>query len=159
MPQKEREILFSAEMVRTVLKETKIQIHRVANPQPYMLPQCDYVDGIWYAEDKYGYSHPVPCPYGQPGDRLWVRETWRTSAAYNPYSPSQIDPGAPVLWVADGSCRENGPINWGKTRPSTHMPRWARRITLELVSASWGKILRKNEPKPWVWVIKLRKET
>jgi hypothetical protein len=78
------------------------------------------------------------CPYGQPGDRLWVREAWavgkpcddirpRDLAEYNDESSQlAVDYKADAhrIWGDTGDC--------GKTRPGIHMPRWASRITLEV---------------------------
>lgn len=63
------------------------------------------------------------CSYGRPGDRLWVRET-------HSFVPDSEEPAgcSQVLYAASGE----GP--YGKWRPSIHMPRWASRILLEIVS-------------------------
>jgi hypothetical protein len=93
---------------------------------------------------------PTNCPYGQPGDRLWVKETWRTALSLDDLSPMGIaekcldagysSPWAPLEYVADGQ-RNGSWRGWGdavekagpgKTRVSIHMPRWASRITLEI---------------------------
>jgi len=137
---KETGILFSGPMVRAIREDRKTQTRRVIKPQPYFNDRsrlawkccgsfADPVAGKT-AEEMIA-SH---CPYGGPGDRLWVRETWRTSMAYDQFAPSQIDSGAPVLWVADNAPKLNGPQSWGKLRPYIFMPRWASRITLEIVS-------------------------
>ena len=80
----------------------------------------------------------IACPYGQPGDRLWVRETWQ-SVPFGPHrdwpgcpdlrpqKPSEWNRTAVVIWRADGEMP--GPEIWS---PSIHMPRWASRITLEI---------------------------
>lgn len=80
----------------------------------------------------------IRCPYGQPGDRLWVRETWQ-SVPFGPHrdwpgcpdlrpqKPSEWNRTAVVIWRADGEMP--GPEIWS---PSIHMPRWASRITLEI---------------------------
>lgn len=113
----ERPILFSAPMVRAILEGRKTQTRRIVKHQP--LP--------WVGPDPPGW--PPPCPYGQLGDRLWVRETWA--------QPTSLDPG-PTFYRADyPSCVprqfENVPpaeaVRW---RPSIHMPRWASRITLDV---------------------------
>ena len=59
----ERPILFNGDMVRAILAGAKTQTRRAVKPQPRI------VDGVpdWKS---------VRCPYGQPGDRLWVREAW-----------------------------------------------------------------------------------
>ena len=61
---------------------------------------------------------PIACPYGVPGDRLWVRETWRFPA------------GAPSTWVDYKADDSRGGFEW---RSPIHMPRWASRLTLEVV--------------------------
>ena len=76
------------------------------------------------------------CPLGKPGDRLWVRESFRLPAEYDRLSPKragQARPFCPTRYEADGTtnCAHYGePRAWGKLRPSIHMPRWASRITL-----------------------------
>jgi len=70
------------------------------------------------------------CPYGQPGDRLWVREAWRSGRLADPFPPRDMTPH--VVWYeADGAAPE---ATNGKLRPSMFMPRWASRIELEIVS-------------------------
>lgn len=60
------------------------------------------------------------CPYGQPGDRLWVRETWH---------PETSNPDAKAAYRADCDYETGKECGW---RPSIHMPRWASRILLEI---------------------------
>jgi len=61
------------------------------------------------------------CPYGQPGDRLWVRETWAL--------PDPTDQRT-ICYRASGH-----PITTGaRWRPSIHMPRWACRLVLEVTA-------------------------
>ena len=73
------------------------------------------------------------CPYGQVGDRLWVREAWRTSKVADELKPSNLAGGghSPIWHEAqdDVPCH---PSDFGKLRPSMFMPRWASRITLEI---------------------------
>lgn len=83
------------------------------------------------------------------GDKLWVRETWRTGKAVDGKSPAAIaescldagyrEPWMPVKYGAGGQAINGEYIDrdwdgWGKTRVSIHMPRWASRITLEVLS-------------------------
>ena len=97
--------------------------------------------------DNGGYEAPGPeifgaadetegrkCLYGQPGDRIWVRETWRSTgdggrADY--MAPRNLQPHQ-VWYDADGAAPASECT--GKTRTSIHMPRWASRILLEIVS-------------------------
>ncbi len=107
---KERPILFSAPMVRAILAGTKTQTRRVVKAKH--LPWLDnsvlnFLDGKW---------NQRPLPYGQPGDRLWVRETSRA----HEITTKEAEADTPLQ---DG---------YGKLRPSIHMPRWASRITLEV---------------------------
>jgi hypothetical protein len=137
---KERPILFSAEMVRAILEGRKTQTRRVIKPQPDLLWNV-MPDGRSCRGDHHR-SHDceweqLRCPYGVPGDRLWVRESFRMGKA--PNCPQGI------AWV--GGTEEHSrviphpdaPANamhmalrWEK-KPSIHMPRWASRITLEIV--------------------------
>jgi hypothetical protein len=66
------------------------------------------------------------CPYGAPGDQLWVRETWWWDETKEDLSIVQYRASGemPKYMRGDGE----------KWRPPIHMPRWASRITLEIVS-------------------------
>lgn len=71
----------------------------------------------------------LPCLYGRPGDRLWVRETW---------APARNgDTGDTIAifrsdWASNG--KPEGPLHQGfRWKPSIHMPRWASRLLLEVV--------------------------
>ena len=119
----ERPILFSAPMVRALLAGTKQQTRRVVK-----LRNGQYLPPSERA-DTNGWRQMLRlCPYGQPGDRLWVRETWGIDQADNGGDRHwhrfvyRADPGAQPL--------DNGtPVPW---KPSIHMPRSASRITLEI---------------------------
>lgn len=103
-PIRERPILFSAAMVRAILVGTKSQTRRIAMPKRSIEPMTD------------------ECPRGQPGDRLWVRETWQFAPLRGIYV-YRADPtwsGVPA------------PTPDGRWRSSIHMPRCASRITLEI---------------------------
>lgn len=111
---KERPILFSAPMVRALLGGTKTQTRRAVNPQQA---------GNWSPKDSV-----IPSPYGRPGDRLWVRESFRNDPAsiFNGYGYN----GANLVYRADAPTPTDRPGSpW---RPSIYMPRWASRITLEI---------------------------
>lgn len=121
---KERPILFSGPMVRAILAGTKTQTRRVAKLRD---PSSTYVtrddDGWPVTADEAGVWHRDICPYGQPGDRLWVRETW----GRRPEGPGGIIYRAE--WTLEDEQLEIRDWPW---RPSIHMPRWASRITLEI---------------------------
>lgn len=71
------------------------------------------------------------CPYGVPGDQMWVKESYRFGVEWDEESPNQVEPmgGPGIVWYAATDRLTEG---WGKLRPSIHMPRWASRITLEV---------------------------
>lgn len=124
---KERPILFSGPMVRALLAGTKTQTRRVVKPQPTHFNPA----GVPRLAKPVGSSKVIQCPYGQHGDRLWVRETWQTfERGYNVYKaiPTRRPSDSCVLYAADDV---DGDLGW---RPSIHMPRWASRITLEITS-------------------------
>lgn len=127
----DRPILFSGPMIRAILAGQKTQTRRVVKlvgPDaieerddgslwPYCVTWAHGDDGEpWYA-----------CPYGEPGDRLWVRETWAQEDARD------LGLGASqTLYRATASDAEAALVQ--RWRPSIHMPRWASRLTLEVTS-------------------------
>ena len=117
---KERPILFSGAMVRAILEGRKTQTRRVVKPTsgPHSIEKTICTPGSLAAFIRHR------CPYGQPGDRLWVRETWGIHDADPARAWFRADPG-----VED--CVAKSTAGW-KWRPSIHMPRWASRITLRL---------------------------
>src|SRR5690349_14568974 len=122
---KERPILFSAPMVRAIVDGSETQTRRVVKPQ---LPPCYGIlgGGTQWADPITGKR--VRCPYGQPGDRLWVRETWTTRKGLDQVPPREISKSQSIGYIADIA---DAPWE-GRIRPSIHMPRWASRITLEI---------------------------
>jgi len=167
---KSRPILFSAPMVRALLAGSKTQTRRICKNQPYnngfhfdgqdILCHDDYLppsamlmdirrgNASYTASNLEGWE--TECPYGQPGDQLWVRETFRVSKKHDATAPRDLplDRGLSIAYAAGGMmCRDDvgGPYishptddlwdaHWmGKTRVSIHMPRAASRITLEIV--------------------------
>jgi hypothetical protein len=151
---KERPILFSAPMVRAILEGRKTQTRRVVKPPRNRdsFVVLNHGEGWWpYQSDdgesevcSDGNERPYNSPYGQPGDRLWVREAFRfydsrtECACYDPCNCAR-DNGKPI-YRATADC--SGEYKW---KPSIHMPRWASRITLEIVSV---RVERLNEIRP-----------
>lgn len=151
---KERPILFSAPMVRALLDGTKTQTRRVVKQQPpegttsvavYHHP--DDRDGrprFWSLgpdPDAHGATDclqpdwALPCPYGAPGERLYVRETWQHSNF--PLGP--FDEDCSVFYRADYMDDPHGPDGekspegrYRSWKPAIHMPRAASRIDLEV---------------------------
>ncbi|MDU4250496.1 hypothetical protein [Pseudomonas sp.] len=163
MSWRERPILFSGAMVRAILEGRKTVTRRLVkpafsdavtevfpysgSPEAWMASRPGDPQAPWHEQTR-------ECPFGKPGDRLWVRETWSDVNMY----------GAPALaYRADGDIRdlmaedlflgEDGSFNyvdqrWKKLdfccwyadlhlarwRPSIHLPRWASRILLEITA-------------------------
>lgn len=143
--------MFSGPMVRAILEGRKTVTRRPIKPSmrgfdvSFELHQQD--DGSWRpmhtfdesCMDDQGTEHPVVCPFGKPGDRLWVRETWycdHFEVMRGPYlKPADLDvtearDDGTLVYAADGLTpyEADQPV-W---KPSIHMPRWASRILLEV---------------------------
>lgn len=143
---KARPILFQGAMVRALLDGSKTQTRRLCKPMNAWVQQdcreVRMIDGQPF-HFLIGAESPIErlrSPYGQPGDRLWVRETTEIdeqrsdAVVLSRYSAD----GAPVLMSGCDDPEFNGAIaHWDyprRSRPSIHMPRWASRILLEIVS-------------------------
>jgi hypothetical protein len=129
---KERPILFSGEMVRAILDGRKTVTRRVVKFNAAGRLKLPGSHKNWHRDDP---DAVKACPYGQPGDRLWVRETWAAAAIYDEMAPKEMPEDA-VPWFREGFIP---PIDErpnfsrpGRWRPSIHMPRWASRLTLEV---------------------------
>ena len=132
---KERPILFSAAMVRAILEGRKTVTRRVVKAQPRSKADIgSYGLGQPFIRNTEVTKPNPECPYGRPGDRLWVREAWAADAQLDAVAPCDLSRGEPILYPADGVTRTSGcsMISAGRVRPSIHMPRWASRILLEL---------------------------
>ncbi len=207
---KERPILFNGEMVRAILDGRKTVTRRVVKVQP----NADGISPLWHDQIKIAvpegttYNKSIwvddsedewTCPFGVPGDRLWVRETW---------ADVNSEMGPTIIYRSDGAmqgwedfCEEFGPdygvgpsMNYEKYpgdysmwwsdllnkdehkedgyawKPSIHMPRWASRITLEVVSVGVERIQEAGDEKlyretlgdeawdqnKWVWRVEFK---
>jgi hypothetical protein len=74
------------------------------------------------------------CPYGAPGDTLWVRETWRVHKSYDILNAARVygAMGGDVAYCVDYLATPRQEDFWGRGGPSIHMPRWASRVTLRI---------------------------
>lgn len=147
---KERPILFSGPMVRTVLSGVKTMTRRVVKPtqttprvppltmEPWVIDGKQEVDDqglpCWagYHPDYPGEAKWFSCPYGGIGDRLWCRETWSHDAPDLDTCRRGHESDGPFhgpYYKATASEFDQVSLHW---RPSIHMPRWASRITLEI---------------------------
>lgn len=118
----ERPILFSDPMVRAILEGRKTQTRRVWAPRFHAdarLLRRDTVESMPTRDAGEYLACVSVCPYGAPGDTLWVREAFTLTV------PSQ----KPIYRATYNAETARG-VRW---RPSIHMPRWASRLTLEVV--------------------------
>ncbi|WP_420105752.1 hypothetical protein [Herbaspirillum huttiense] len=166
---KERPILFSAPMVRAILAGDKTQTRRIAKDVRHPDLGNVYAPGALVLEREPQHVIDRACPYGRPGDRLWVRETWQYA--------DWTEEGEPHIgYAADGEriLIEEYPEEWGKRleevwcelsapknydidnraadrrwRPNIHMPRWACRILLEITGVRVERLQDISEAGCW----------
>lgn len=152
-PPIERPIIMSAPMVQAILAGRKTQARRIVKPQPP--DDCGRIEVGSYCPtvvDRHGEEQPGPetfgaysvdgewglrCPYGAPGDRLWVRETWAAGQTFR--------------YRADG-----GPAIYGGWRSPVHMHRAASRLTLEIEAVRVERVQEISEDdctREGVWTL------
>lgn len=144
---KERPILFSDPMVRAILDGRKTQTRRVAPiddirlthhdggilawsvrfAKPHKRALSSHSGGRFSEDEARRVIAAMYCPYGQPGDRLWVRETWRHIEGGAVYDAAG---GVMDAFEPETKYRADWPLYRGRWKPSIHMPRWASRILL-----------------------------
>ncbi|MDY1310854.1 hypothetical protein [Pseudomonas aeruginosa] len=157
---RERPILFNDQMVRAILEGRKAVTRRVMKPQPTPCKDgghhwpCNVHQSMLHVERELQNGEgcwcglaEAACPFGKPGDRLWVREAWTIEllAAYG--TEKGYDSEYELRYRADDAAREihvapGEPDPYlalydsqrGDWRPSIHMPRWATRILLEITA-------------------------
>lgn len=127
---KERPILFSGPMVRAILEGRKTQTRRALKGAALSIADCGAPVDLDF------------CPYGQPGDRLWVRETWGVGTrahhvhgwldGFEYRADELIIDSGDDLPIYPHSNFDFSKYYSGKWRPSIHMPRAASRILLEV---------------------------
>lgn len=147
-------MLFSTPMVQAILDGRKTQTRRVLKPQVRACSHQDYTEAEWKNSPtewtvKEGYAYcglcgngieysknfsGIKCPYGQPGDRIWVREKWK---------PNDILMGWPYHYYAANDTFTH-PDN-EKWKPPIFMPKAAARIWLEVVDVRVERLQDINE--------------
>lgn len=128
---KSHPILFSAPMVRALIAGTKTQTRRLVKPQPGSQVAPWSRDGLWkwlISETGHSAGEWFKCPYGVPGDLLWVKEAWFVSSSYDTWPPRHIPADVSVEYVN----AVDGGLLMGRYRHARFMPRWASRITLRV---------------------------
>jgi len=171
---KERPIILNTEMVKAVLEGRKTQTRRIIKPQPKWIGNPNIPFKTIDADPK----GIINCPYGQVGDRLYVRETW-------------CKPDDEVFYRAQHDMQPEEHALWdGRWKPSIHMLKKYARIWLEITDIRvervqdiseedaqkegiefskdfkarvgfihlWEKLYKNWNVNPWVWVIEFKKQ-
>lgn len=124
-------ILFNTEMVRAILNNRKTATRRIMKPPP---PPTSYVSsspcGVVWAFWRDGDDHILRAPY-QPGDILYVRETWKQAVS----DPVGGGYGITDFYVykADVPQKTDGTLVEERRHPSIHMPKKAARLFLRVI--------------------------
>lgn len=127
MPIKEIPLLFKKPMVRAIFNDDKTETRRIMKVQPptkdHILvrslsdKKSEYGKYFWHLPETTGQDSKLfSCPYGEPGDRFWVKETY-----------AQKKNSFDLLYRADGDYKDEVE----KWKPSIFMPRTASRLILE----------------------------
>lgn len=128
----ERPIIFNGDMVRAILSGEKTQMRRPVKPQPVFDHDAGHPHWVWsnkkgrqvaWRGDIRPFLMVNYCPFGQPGDRLWVRETFAEHPQFNE-----------IAYRADGEePRDGDGFIWQpRWLPPIYMPRRLSRIILEI---------------------------
>lgn len=142
---KERPILFSGEMVRAILDGRKTMTRRILKDQSVIPTNRN----TWPIDLSAPEPGDLRCPYGKPGERMWVRETWRPHRDPEVWTSVQFKAdGAvmkPTTWTDEQGawCEENEEDK--RWRNPIHMPRWASRITLEITGVKVERVQNISE--------------
>lgn len=152
---KEKPILFNSEMVRAILDGRKTQTRRPikVQPNPKLVAGAELVDRFWCWLSGHDGSiagkilKTGHCPFGQPGDQLWVRETFYCDMPEGEPIEERRKELCYRVDVPSGRFQDAG--YWSETgsywRPSIHMPRWASRITLEVTGVRVERVKEISE--------------
>lgn len=136
---KERPILMNGDMVRAILRGQKTQTRRPIKP-PFEVHKRGSLVTLTRPDRNGDRFCPYPCPFGQPGDRLWVRETFaELSELDGPLFPTDVEGmlrGTPFRWT----------VKW---KPSIHMPRRLARIFLEITEVRVERVQDITEEDAW----------
>ena len=140
---KERGIVFTAESVRAILAGTKTQSRLVIQPQPLEVTGdargwmgCYEASALLNRAPFWG---KLRCPYGKPGDALWVRETYARRTDVDP--KTNLEKAVQYLrYKADGGDLEDEWHDYGRWRSPRFMPKWASRLRLVLTDVGVERV-------------------
>lgn len=155
-----RPILFSGPMVRALLKDRKTQTRRVVKPQPsthHWQKSPGYIGDYRHEGDNlWHFAHRIPqnptwdrdrqikCPYGKPGDLLWVRETWcHTGHGVWTIATARMASSGRPIYRAEGERIE---VKWW---PAIHMPREFSRLSLRITDVRVQRLAEISAADAW----------
>lgn len=164
----ERPVLFTPENAYKVHVGQKTATRRVIVPQPekWTTGPIAGCSALWPAVNKGGLVAHKTCPFGLPGDRLWVREAWSVGKPHDARNAAEIwahleerKQGVTVLYKGGGAksvapfermeptYAADEPIpNWaGRPRHARFMPRWACRTVVEITEVRAERLQDINE--------------
>jgi hypothetical protein len=172
-----KSLILHADEVLSLLKTGKAKVRRAVKPQPIKPAECElvhrrthpcaYFDAYnggpgwcwWTADDRqHNDCGWWVCPLGLPGERRWVKETWREREDEMIGTCIEYGDGArikPTTWTTEQGWRcEQEAIASGDNphqRSAVHMPQWASRLTVEVAS------VRVVKDGPWFWEALVKK--
>ena len=171
---KERPIIMSGEMIRAILDGRKSMTRRVVKPMPFIdyptgfrlqqeykldhHPKCSFVQAGMLCDCQAIYEpwkaeRIEACPYGKPGGRLWLRETWAIADIYDkdsgnegqmPFELGKTTRGISIWYKAGGEKAYKASVR-GRWRSPIYMPRAASRITLEVTGVRVERVNQISE--------------
>lgn len=162
----EHPILFRGDMVRAILENRKTQTRQIIRPQPkiYFKDEGErsvivewrkkeetfsdrFFTGVMDKVEKYLLDD---CPFGKPGDTLWVRETWGIDPNDYPFEDKGyvVYKATDEILQDDGVLKIGGKYHWGWT-PSIFMPRWASRLSLTVMQEKVSALQDISEEDAW----------
>ena len=148
---KETGLIFKAPMVRAILEGRKTQTRRVAKPVKHPDLGNLYTPGALLREHEPQHVINRACPYGQPGDRIYVRETFVQGYKADPETGAVCDydeegndiPMTTWYRATDGGLTWGDDDGWETNvpwKPAIHMPKVLARIWLEITGVRLERI-------------------
>ncbi len=145
VPLKERPILMHARSIQGILAGRKSQTRRIIKPQPTIwassVPGMEDIGGLEWKSLRFEADGDLDiesvCPYGEPGSRLYVKETYwhRKTCPIKPRWPNAHEQheGGCIRYQASEYPECDFRLTEGyRKHSSIHMPRWASRLVLEI---------------------------